>query len=181
MILVVGATGALRREVSRQLLAAGHSVRVVVRRQEQAADLQRQGIEVVLGDLIDPASLARACQGIDAALASAHALMGTGQHSSDAVDDADSARANGPPPPIRDALPTAQPIVSSTLLSNSPAETAMHHLAADLDGAIARQTGLPEDRALKILAKYNMQLTRLSETPSASGTPLVGLLERVGA
>ena len=56
------------------------------------------------------------------------------------VDDADSAFANGPPPPIRDALPTAQPIVASTLLSNSPAETAMHHLAANLDGAIARQT-----------------------------------------
>jgi hypothetical protein len=46
--------------------------------------------------------------------------------------------------------------------------------------AIARQTGLPEQRALQILRKYNMQLTRLSETPSASGTPLVGLLERVG-
>jgi hypothetical protein len=56
------------------------------------------------------------------------------------VDDADSARPNVPPPPMRDALPTAQPIVSSTLLSNSPAETAMHHLAANLDGAIARQT-----------------------------------------
>jgi hypothetical protein len=47
--------------------------------------------------------------------------------------------------------------------------------------AVARQTGLPEDRVLKILAKYNMQLTRLSDIPSASGTPLVGLLERVGA
>ena len=46
--------------------------------------------------------------------------------------------------------------------------------------AIARQTGLPEQRVLQILRKYNMQLTRLSETPSASGTPLVGLLERVG-
>ena len=46
--------------------------------------------------------------------------------------------------------------------------------------AIARQTDLPEERVLQILAKYNMQLTRLSETPSASGTPLVGLLERVG-
>jgi len=56
------------------------------------------------------------------------------------VDDAESARANGPPPPIRGALPTAQPIVPSTLFSNSPAETAMHHLAANLDGAIARQT-----------------------------------------
>jgi hypothetical protein len=46
--------------------------------------------------------------------------------------------------------------------------------------AIARQTGLSEQSALQILRKYNMQLTRLSETPSASGTPLVGLLERVG-
>jgi len=46
--------------------------------------------------------------------------------------------------------------------------------------AIARQTELPEERVLQILAKYNMELTRLSEIPSASGTPLVGLLERVG-
>ena len=47
-------------------------------------------------------------------------------------------------------------------------------------GAIARQTGLPEERVLQILAKYNMQLTRLSEVPSASGNALVGLLEKVG-
>ena len=46
--------------------------------------------------------------------------------------------------------------------------------------AIARQTGLQEQRVLQILRKYNMQLTRLSETPSANGTPLVGLLEKVG-
>ncbi|HUI07656.1 MAG TPA: hypothetical protein VL486_11705 [Verrucomicrobiae bacterium] len=48
-------------------------------------------------------------------------------------------------------------------------------------GGIARQTGLSEQRVLQILAKYNMQLTRLSETPSASGNALVGLLEKVGA
>lgn len=47
-------------------------------------------------------------------------------------------------------------------------------------GGIARQTGLSEERVLQILAKYNMQLTRLSETPSASGNALVGLLEKVG-
>jgi hypothetical protein len=46
--------------------------------------------------------------------------------------------------------------------------------------AIARQTGLPEERVWQILAKYNMQLTRLSETPSISGSALVGLLEKVG-
>jgi len=47
--------------------------------------------------------------------------------------------------------------------------------------AIARQTGLSEEQVALILAKYNMQLTRLSETPSASGSALVGLLEKVGA
>ena len=56
------------------------------------------------------------------------------------VDDADSARANAPPPPIRGALPTAQAVVPATLVTNTPVETALHHLAADLDGAIARQT-----------------------------------------
>jgi hypothetical protein len=47
-------------------------------------------------------------------------------------------------------------------------------------GGVARQSGISEERVLQILAKYNMQLTRLAETPSASGTALVGLLERVG-
>jgi len=46
---------------------------------------------------------------------------------------------------------------------------------------IARQTGLSEDRVAQILGKYNLQLTRLSETPSFSGSALVGLIEKVGA
>jgi len=47
--------------------------------------------------------------------------------------------------------------------------------------AIARQTGLTEDRVEQILAKYDLQLTRLSPTPSVSGSALVGLIEKVGA
>ena len=46
---------------------------------------------------------------------------------------------------------------------------------------IARQTGLSEGRVSQILAKYNLRLTRLSETPSVSGQALVGLIEKVGA
>lgn len=45
---------------------------------------------------------------------------------------------------------------------------------------IARQTGLSEDRVDQILRKYNWKLTRLSETPSLSGSALVGLIEKVG-
>jgi len=46
--------------------------------------------------------------------------------------------------------------------------------------AIARQTGLSEARVTQILARYNLKLTRLSETPSVSGSALVGLIEKVG-
>jgi hypothetical protein len=57
-----------------------------------------------------------------------------------AVDDAEFARTNLPPPPINGALPAAQPVLPATLLSNSSVETALQHLLADTDGAIARQT-----------------------------------------
>jgi Flagellar hook-length control protein FliK len=56
------------------------------------------------------------------------------------TDEAGLARTNVPPPPISGALPAAQPVMAATLLSNSSAETAMHVLLADTDGAIARQT-----------------------------------------
>ena len=46
--------------------------------------------------------------------------------------------------------------------------------------SIARQTGLSEQRVAEILKKYNLTLTRLSETPAVSGSALVGLIEKVG-
>jgi hypothetical protein len=45
---------------------------------------------------------------------------------------------------------------------------------------ISRQTGLNEDRVAQILAKYNLTLTRLSQAPTASGSALVALIEKVG-
>lgn len=87
MILIVGVTGVLGRETARQLLAAGHKVRGMTRNPDNAADLKKLGVEIVQGDLIDHASLARACQGAVSVLASAHSLLGTGKYKSDAVDD----------------------------------------------------------------------------------------------
>ncbi len=101
MFLIVGATGVLGHEATRQLLAAGYKVRAMTRYPEKATDLKQLGAEVIQGDLIDPPSLRRACQGIEAVLASAHQLMGTGKYSSSAVDDVghrsliDAARAAG--------------------------------------------------------------------------------------
>jgi uncharacterized protein YbjT (DUF2867 family) len=87
MILIVGSTGVLGDETARQLLAAGHKVRAMARDPGKAADLQQLGAEVVPGDLIDYASLARACAGAEKVLAAAHSLLGTGKYRSEAVDD----------------------------------------------------------------------------------------------
>lgn len=87
MILIVGATGFLGQETTRQLLAAGHRVRVMARTPEKAASLKEAGAEVVAGDLIDPASLQRACAGAEVVIAAAHSLLGRGRYNSPKVDD----------------------------------------------------------------------------------------------
>jgi NADH dehydrogenase len=72
--LVIGATGLLGHEICRQLTKAGRQVRALVRRtsdQAKRAELERLGIELVEGDLKDPASLARACAGIQAIISTA--------------------------------------------------------------------------------------------------------------
>ncbi|QDM17586.1 flagellar hook-length control protein FliK [Tardiphaga sp. vice352] len=49
-------------------------------------------------------------------------------------------RGSVPPPPLRGALPSAQPMPLSTLQPNAPVAVTLHHLLADTDAAIARQT-----------------------------------------
>lgn len=87
MILIVGITGVLGSETARQLLEAGYQVRGLTRTPSNAEDLKQLGAEIVQGDLIDVESLRKACQGVEAVLACAHQLMGTGKYKSEAVDD----------------------------------------------------------------------------------------------
>jgi hypothetical protein len=47
---------------------------------------------------------------------------------------------NTPPPPFRGAQPTAQPVALPSLAPDAPLATTAHHLLADTDAAIARQT-----------------------------------------
>ena len=58
--LVTGGTGFIGRAVVEELLAAEREVRVLARHPEALGDLQ---VEVVRGDLRDPASLASAVRG----------------------------------------------------------------------------------------------------------------------
>src|SRR4029079_9521924 len=66
-ILVTGAAGAvgsIGRNLTEFLLARGHTVRALVRRQDERAEAWRRlGAEVVLGDLTDIVSMHRAIEG----------------------------------------------------------------------------------------------------------------------
>ncbi|HXA79189.1 MAG TPA: hopanoid-associated sugar epimerase [Candidatus Acidoferrales bacterium] len=62
--LVTGATGFLGSHVARQLVAAGHSVRVLIRSTSNLQALDGWNAERVVGDLQDGFSLARAMKGV---------------------------------------------------------------------------------------------------------------------
>jgi dihydroflavonol-4-reductase len=62
--LVTGATGFVGSHVARQLVAAGDTVRVLVRRSSNLAVLEGLPVEPAEGDLRDGASLDRAMQGV---------------------------------------------------------------------------------------------------------------------
>ncbi|MEH6582744.1 MAG: SDR family NAD(P)-dependent oxidoreductase [Halioglobus sp.] len=77
-VLVTGGTGFVGSHVCRQLLAAGHSVRLLVRSLEKAQRIYADSVEVQpelsVGDITDPESVRQALSGCDAVV---HAAAGT--------------------------------------------------------------------------------------------------------
>lgn len=63
--LVTGATGLLGHAIVRELAATGASVRVLVRSPERARAALPEGVELVVGDLLDPATLRAAVRGCE--------------------------------------------------------------------------------------------------------------------
>jgi len=61
--LITGASGFVGSAVLRQLLAAGHDVRALLRPGSDRRNLQDLPVEIVTGDLVDPDSLRRALSG----------------------------------------------------------------------------------------------------------------------
>jgi uncharacterized protein YbjT (DUF2867 family) len=61
-ILVTGGTGHVGSEVVKELLKRGAQVRVLVRKEGAP---QTQGVEVAIGDLLDPPSVRKALHGVD--------------------------------------------------------------------------------------------------------------------
>ena len=78
MELVAGATGSLGGRIVRTLLEGGGRVRALARHPGgPAAALETAGAEVMLGNLKDPASLRRACSGVDVVISTASATRRT--------------------------------------------------------------------------------------------------------
>ena len=86
MILIVGGTGSLGGATARRLLAKGTTVRVMSRTPKNAVGIQNLGAEIVQGNLLDKASLAQACRGVEKVFASAHSILGRGRDASRYVD-----------------------------------------------------------------------------------------------
>lgn len=83
MILIVGASGRLGKAIARQALSAGKQVRAASRTpEEKLAGLKAEGAEVIAADVREPVSLRRACEGVQAVVASVTgAMSGWGNHS----------------------------------------------------------------------------------------------------
>ena len=65
MILVTGSTGNVGTEVVKQLAAAGHKVRALVRDTKEATGKFPTNVDVVVGDLDNTESLVNAMKGVD--------------------------------------------------------------------------------------------------------------------
>jgi uncharacterized protein YbjT (DUF2867 family) len=86
--LVVGASGELGTRIVQQLSAARRPVRALVRRSSRQQHLRLPHVDIVHGDLTDPASLDAACQGMGAVIATATAVAPLNGSRFATVDDA---------------------------------------------------------------------------------------------
>ena len=87
MIVIIGGRSRLGYATAKLLLAAGKTLRVTSRTPEALEDLRALGAEVVMADLRQPHTLARACEGATRVLATTHSFEGKGNSSPQLVDD----------------------------------------------------------------------------------------------
>jgi uncharacterized protein YbjT (DUF2867 family) len=86
-VLIVGGTGMLGGQVVAELLSRGKRVRALVRPTSDATRLERAGVEIARGDMMDPVSLRHAMDGADAVITTA---AGYTRHSKGDTDEIDT-------------------------------------------------------------------------------------------
>ena len=85
MILVAGGTGTLGTQVVRLLVDRGQEVRVLTRDPARAAHLP-ETVEILAGDLRDPATIAEAVADCPTVVSAVHGFAGPGKPSPEAID-----------------------------------------------------------------------------------------------
>ncbi|MEP6696756.1 MAG: NAD(P)H-binding protein [Pseudonocardiales bacterium] len=85
-VLVAGGTGRLGTLLVRGLAARGVTVRVMTRDPKRAAQLTGEHVEVVTGDVREPASTTAAAAGVDVVVSAVHGFAGPGGGSPATVD-----------------------------------------------------------------------------------------------
>lgn len=86
-ILITGATGKVGSRLAKRLAQRGHEVRALVRDRARATDLHDQRIELAVGDLLDPGSLAAAVREVAVVVHCAAFFRGATAEQAHAVND----------------------------------------------------------------------------------------------
>ncbi|MDN4524477.1 SDR family oxidoreductase [Fictibacillus fluitans] len=83
-VAVAGANGTTGRLILQELAGAGHEAKAIIRKKEQASELEQLGAETVLADL--EGDLSEAVRGCDAVIFAAGSGSKTGPDKTEAVD-----------------------------------------------------------------------------------------------
>lgn len=85
-IIIVGASGQIARHLHPKLIRRDHSVRGIIRKEEQAADLKKLGVEPIIADIEKLDDLSDAVGNADAVIFAAGAGPGSGAERKWTVD-----------------------------------------------------------------------------------------------
>jgi NADH dehydrogenase len=87
LILLAGASGTLGRVIARRLRQEGRNVRALSRDAGKLDALAKLGAEPFVGDMLDRASMDRACDGVTEIVSTANNILGRGATSPNRVDE----------------------------------------------------------------------------------------------
>ena len=86
-LLILGASGVLGSAATKYFLKTGFTVTAFVRNKNKAADLEKSGAKLIIGDLTNPGSIKDCCKNMDVVITAAHGMLGKGKNKSQNIDE----------------------------------------------------------------------------------------------
>src|SRR5438552_8879065 len=166
MILIAGGTGTLGTKLLDRLLTRGLPVRILARNPARSSYPVSPPVEMVQGDVRDPASLLRAMTGVDTVVSAVHGFTGSSGNSPRSVDFRGNANL------IDAAAATGAAVVLMSVVgasADSPMELFRMKYSAELH---LRSSGIPWT-IVRATAYLETWVDLLEQTASKSGRPLV--------